>query len=115
MHYLLKNYRTSSGQKPFFSWLNELADLQARVAIQTRLDRLGLGNFGNCESVGGGVYELKIYVGPGYRVYYAKIGKQIVLLLCGGSKKTQNKDIQKAKTYFQDYKNRGDSDDKEND
>jgi putative addiction module killer protein len=69
-----------------------------------RLERIEEGNLGKYKSVGSGVYELIIDVGPGYRVYFGKIGLQVVLLLCGGSKRFQQKDITKAKAYFLDYK-----------
>ena len=104
---VLLEERGEKGGKPRLK--EELITLHkiAKASIEARLDRLGMGNFGNCTPVGEAVYELKIYVGPGYRVYYAKVGKQIVLLLCGGSKRTQYKDIEKAKEYFKDYKSRG--------
>lgn len=65
-----------------------------------------MGNFGDCEPVGDGISELKINFGPGYRVYFGKIGKTCVLLLVGGSKRSQQGDIEKAKEYFEDYKTR---------
>ena len=68
-----------------------------------------MGNFGQCEPVGEGVFELKIDFGPGYRVYFGKIGAKCILLLCGGDKSSQKNDIQKAKTYFKDYLSRGDN------
>ena len=72
----------------------------------TRIDRLTLGNFGDYRALDGGVFELRIDVGPGYRVYAARVGKVVVLLLCGGDKKSQSKDIENAKAYIQDYKKR---------
>lgn len=70
----------------------------------SHVDRMELGNFGKSESVGEGVSELKIYYGPGYRVYYAREGKNIYLLLCGGDKLTQSKDIKLAKEFWKQYK-----------
>jgi putative addiction module killer protein len=76
-----------------------------------RLGRAQLGNFGYCEAVGEGVSEMKIDLGPGYRVYFGMIGRTIVLLLCGGDKKTQNKDIRRALEFFRDHKLREKEDD----
>ena len=72
------------------------------------MDRLNLGNFGGCKSLGGGLHELKIDFGPGYRVYFADVENVIVLLLWGGDKSTQAKDIDVAKKYLADYKKRTD-------
>ncbi len=69
MEYTLKIYETRSGSEPLTEWLNDLRDKKARVAVRMRLDRMKLGNFGHCESVGDGVSEMKIDLGPGYRVY----------------------------------------------
>lgn len=104
--YTLKIYETSSGSEPLTEWLNGLKDLKAQIAIRVRLDRMKLGNFGYCESVGEGVSEMKIDLGPGYRVYFGMIGRTIVLLLCGGDKKTQNRDIRRALEFFRDHKDR---------
>ena len=82
----------------FAKWFKSLKDRQARARIQARIDRAGLGNFGDCEPVGGGVLEMRIHFGPGYRVYFIQRGTEIVVLLAGGSKRTQSKDILKAKT-----------------
>ena len=81
---------------------------KGRACIRTRLDRVALGNLGDCEPVGEGVSELRIAFGPGYRVYFAQDGDTIVLLLCGGDKSTQVKDIKRAKEYWADYKERSD-------
>jgi len=72
-----------------------------------RLDRLKLGNFGDCKTLQEGVSELRIHYGPGIRIYYGKIGDRIVLLLCGGDKGSQDRDINKAKDYLNDYQSRG--------
>jgi putative addiction module killer protein len=79
----------------------------ARVAILRRVDRLTVGNFGEHKFLQDGVWELKIDLGPGYRVYYALEQTTVVLLLCGGSKGTQAADIAKAVRYWQDYQHRG--------
>jgi putative addiction module killer protein len=102
----LREYLTSNGKSPFADWLTSLKDVKARAIIRVRLDRASLGNLGDCKSVGGGVQELRIDFGPGYRVYLGQEGEVLILLLCGGTKKSQFKDIQKAKDYWQDYKER---------
>ncbi len=76
------------------------------MRIRVRLDRVSLGNFGDCHSVGEGVQELRIDYGPGYRVYFGQAGSTIVLLLCGGDKDTQSKDISLAKYYWNEYRRR---------
>ena len=80
----------------FLRWLSELRDKRAKARIAIRIDRVEEGNFGDHRSVGGGVSELRIHVGKGYRVYYTIQNKVIVMLLCGGDKSTQSKDIQRA-------------------
>lgn len=81
----------------FKKWIRVLADLTGRGIILQRLKALGRGNFGDQKDVGDGVYELRVHVGPSYRVYYAKRGDTIVILLCGGDKRTQTRDIKRAK------------------
>lgn len=81
----------------FATWLRKLRDEQARARIQIRIRRLSLGNFGDVKPVGEGVSELRIDYGPGYRVYFQQIGELLVLLLVGGTKKTQDEDIVRAK------------------
>lgn len=99
----LLEYLTESGQNPFQKWLEGLIDRQARAKIRVRLNRIRLGNFGDCKSVGGGVSELRIPYGPGYRVYFGRKSNQVVILLYGGHKKTQSKDIALAQEYWDDY------------
>lgn len=99
-------YQTAEGYRPFSNWLEELADSNARARIQARLNRLALGSFGDCEPVGGGVLELRVSWGPGYRAYFARVGQEVVLLLCGGDKTSQQRDINRAKNFFEDYKTR---------
>jgi putative addiction module killer protein len=82
------------------------ADRQARARILARVDRLSAGLFGDWRSVGGAVCELRIDHGVGYRVYYAQDGDALILLLCGGTKRTQPKDIERAHAYWKDYKTR---------
>ena len=99
-------YETALGKKPFDIWFEAIKDTLTRAKILTRLDRLEIGNFGDCKSLDSGVCELRIHYGAGIRIYYSLIKNKIVLLLCGGDKRSQTKDIKKAKEYLQDYKNR---------
>ena len=103
---VLKLYRDIRGEIPFESWLSSLRDVRARQAVDARLLRIADGNFGDCKSLGGGVYELRVFYGQGLRIYFGKIGGQLVLLLAGGEKKNQQKDIKKAKDFWRDFKNR---------
>ena len=96
-------YLTESGQNPFRKWLEGLRDRQARAKIRVRLNRIRLGNFGDSKSVGGGVNELRIPYGPGYRVYFGHKGNEVVILLYGGHNKTKSKDIAFAQEYWDDY------------
>ena len=102
----LLEYITEDGKNPFHKWLRSLKDRAARARIRVRLNRVRLGNFGDCKPVGKGINELRVDYGPGYRIYYGKTETSIVILLCGGSKKTQLKDIQLAQTYWADFKRR---------
>ena len=77
---------------------------EQELRIRTRIARVRLGNLGNCEPVGGGVLELKIDYGPGYRVYFGQVGTKLVILLCGGDKSSQTEDIRRAIEYWEDYK-----------
>lgn len=81
----------------FSKWLYKLKDVQGKVSIIRRIERIKSGNFGDSKSVGDEIFELRITAGPGYRVYYTKRGDEIVILLIGGDKSTQSKDIAKAK------------------
>ena len=83
-----------------------LRDRQAQARVRIRLKRIEAGNFGDCDSVGDGVLELREHLGAGYRVYLGRHGQSVVILLCGGSKKTQIADIKTAKDYWADWKRR---------
>ena len=98
-------YATDTDKEPFSDWQHKL-DKKMRAIVMKRLDRIRLGNFGDAKRLQGatGIWELRIDHGPGYRVYFAKEGSTIVLLLTGGSKKSQTKDIAKAKQYWLNYK-----------
>ena len=100
------HYLTASDDDPHQLWLDALKDLKGRVAIQRRVDRVERGHFGDHKFCQDGVWELRIDLGPGYRVYYALEERNVVLLLCGGSKRNQAADIKDAVTYWRDYKRR---------
>ena len=102
----IRRYVTRAGKDVIGEWLSRLKDAQARARIAVRIDRLSLGNFGNCKALRDGVSELRIDWGPGYRVYYAMLGKTCVLLLCGGDKRKQSADIAQAARRLHDYKER---------
>lgn len=104
----IREYITLDGKAPFTEWLNELRDRQTRARIRTRLNRVRLGNFGDCKPVGEGVFELRMTFGAGYRVYYASEHEHLILLLGGGDKSTQARDIEKAKAAWADYRSRND-------
>jgi putative addiction module killer protein len=102
----LRIYLTEDGRAPFTEWPTSLRDNRARAKIRVRLDRVSLGNIGDCHSVGEGVQELRVDYGPGYRVYFGQEGTTIVLLLCGGDKTTQTQDIETAQGYWMEYRRR---------
>ena len=102
----LLEYVTEDGKNIFRTWLRKLQDNTARARIRVRLNRIRLGNFGDCKSVGEGVSEIRIAYGPGYRVYFARIDFTVVILLCGGTKRKQSEDIKLAQKYWADYRRR---------
>ena len=102
----VREYQTAEGKVPLTEWLRGLRDGPTSDRIVARLDRLKAGLFGDWKSVGGGICELRIDHGPGYRVYYAQEGNTLILLFCGGDKSTQGKDIETAHAYWKDYKAR---------
>lgn len=99
----IRRYVTRTEKDVVGDWLAGLKDLRARAKIAVRIDRLAVGNFGDCKPLGHGVYELRIDWGPGYRLYYAILGSTCVLLLCGGDKRKQSADIERARTHLADY------------
>ncbi len=99
-------YETADHVRPLDVWRTQLRDLAARARIEKRVNRLLQGNPGDYKSVGNAVYEMRIDFGPGYRLYFAFAERQIVLLLCGGSKATQAADIKDAQLYWDDYQKR---------
>ena len=107
--YRIEHYLSVGEHKDLdIDWLQRLRDSQAKVAVVRRVTRVELGNFGDHKFCRDGVWELRIDVGPGYRVYYALSGHRLVLLLCGGDKRTQDADITRAVGYWQDWQRRTD-------
>jgi len=102
----LREYTDELGNSPYADWLKSLRDIKARARIIMQVDRIELGLFSDSRPIGEGLSEVRIHYGPGYRVYYGKAGKHIYLLLCGGDKLTQDRDIKRAKAYWQDHRRR---------
>ena len=105
-HLTLRHYVTKSGKVPFKEWMTDIKDPVIRNRIRRRLDRVELGNYGDYKSLSDGVYELRLAFGAGYRIYFAEQDDVIVILLCGGDKSTQEKDIKTAKMYLKDLQER---------
>ena len=99
----IRKFRDNTGSVPFDDWFHRLRDLRAKARIQIRLDRLSMGLEGDGKSVGDAVRKLRIPEGPGYRVYYAWDGQAVVILLGGGDKSTQERDIEQAKRRWRIY------------
>ena len=97
-------YADEQGKEPFTAWLNGLRDRVGRQRILARVARLAHGNFGDRAPVGEGVHELRLFFGPGYRVYFGEHGDTVVVLLCGGDKDSQPRDIHQAQAYWREYK-----------
>lgn len=96
-------YEDKFGYSPYSVWLKSLNDAKTVARILARIERLEHGNFGDYKYLEGGIWELRLFFGPGLRVYYAKIDDEIILLLLGGIKSSQTRDIKKAISYLQDY------------
>jgi putative addiction module killer protein len=99
----IRYYQTLDGKVPFLDWRSRL-ETAARIFIDARLTRVEAGNFGDTKSLGANLYELRIPKGSGFRIYYGLDGVNVVLLLCGGDKSTQQRDINKAREYWANYK-----------
>lgn len=97
-------YADKNGHEPFSEWLHSLKDRTFRARVRNRISRLELGHFGDCEPVGEGVFELRFFFGSGFRVYFAEYEEKKILLLGGGDKKTQIKDILKAKSCWKNLR-----------
>ena len=102
----IQEYLTKDGRSPFREWMEGLTDKRAYDRILMRMERLALGLRGDWKPVAGAVGELRIDVGPGYRLYFVQEGMRFVLLLCGGEKSRQQADIRRAYEYWQDHKKR---------
>ena len=102
----IRHYVSRAGKDVFDDWLSRLDDSRAQAKIAIRINRLAVGNFGDCKALGQGLYELRIDWGPGYRVYFGRDGDTLVILLTGGIKKRQQRDIAEAKELWTDYKRR---------
>ena len=99
-------YEQDQGQRPYDKWFDSLRDKRMQSRIINRLGQVQAGNLGDCRSVGGGVIELRIDIGPGYRIYCGRSGATLVVLLCGGDKSSQDKDIERAKEFWVGWKRR---------
>ena len=99
-------YVTEEGKSPVEDWLKGLRDRKARATIDARIARMRLGLVSQVREVGEGVHEMKVDMGPGYRVYFGNVSNVVVLLLCGGDKRTQKADIKRAKEFWSDYQGR---------
>lgn len=99
-------YEQEDGRSPFKEWLSRLRDKATRARILMRMRQVEAGNLGDCASVGEGVMELRVHLGAGYRVYCGRSGAKWVILLCGGDKASQQRDIQRAKQFWADWKAR---------
>ncbi|MEC5218403.1 putative addiction module killer protein [Actimicrobium sp. GrIS 1.19] len=104
--YQITDYLTEEGRDPFKDWLASLNDRQARARVLVRVQRMAAGNLGDCKPLNDGVWELRIDYGPGYRVYYARTGEKLMLLLIGGDKRKQQADIDTAVAYLKDWNRR---------
>lgn len=108
--YRILHYLDRQGKDHYQDWLNSLRDRQAKIAVIRRVARLEAGLAGDHKSTRGGIHELRIDVGAGYRVYYAFVGRTVILLACGGDKQTQDRDIASAIKLLRDWKARNDKD-----
>ena len=102
----LLRYRRADGVEPFTEWLNDLRDTNAAARIRLRLRRIEAGNFGDCQPVGEGLQELRVHLGAGYRIYFGRHGEALVILICGGDKSSQTRDINRAKALWLEWKRR---------
>ncbi|MEC4985513.1 MAG: type II toxin-antitoxin system RelE/ParE family toxin [Oscillatoria sp. PMC 1076.18] len=102
----IRRYITSDNKVPFAEWFDSLRDLKVKTKINKRLRKVSQGNLGDSKFIGEGVCELRINFGAGYRIYFGQIETTIILLLCGGDKSTQERDIAKALEYWRDYRRR---------
>ena len=104
--YEIEFYKTRSGHAPFEAWIESIRDARTVDAIVTRLARIRAGNLGDRRGLGNGIFELRFFLGPGYRIYFARPGRSLLVLLTGGSKGSQKADIEKVKVWYADYQAR---------
>jgi putative addiction module killer protein len=104
--YEIRHYLTQNAKDVYMEWRRRLRDAKAGIAVDRIINRIELGNFGDHPFCRDGVWELRIDVGLGYRVYYAIAGARVILLLCGGDKRTQDADIDRACKYWVDWQRR---------
>lgn len=104
----IRIYEAGNGKRPFEEWVKDLRDPVTVRRIQARLAGVSAGNLGDVKPVGEGVSELRLAFGPGYRIYFGADGDELIILLCGGDKSSQDKDIRKAKEYWADYRSQND-------
>ena len=102
MKLVIREYLTAEGKCPYRAWLDTLPP-SVRARVQARVLRFEMGNLGDHKSVGGGVWEARLAFGPGYRIYFGKVGRSLIILLLGGHKGSQAKDIERARRYWTDY------------
>jgi putative addiction module killer protein len=107
MSYRIRHYTSRAGRDEVSEWLDTLRDQKAKVSVSRRIDRLISGNFGDHQYCRDGVWELRVNVGAGYRVYYGLFGNDVILLLLGGAKSTQAVDIARACDNWKDWRRRG--------
>ena len=101
MEKLIRYYVAQNGQSPFVEWMKKIKDHTMQSRIERRIERMALNNYGDYKFIGEGVYELRLDFGAGYRVYFAEQDETIVIILCGGDKSTQKRDIEAAKHFWQ--------------
>jgi putative addiction module killer protein len=100
------HYQTTAGDSPFQEWMSSIKDKAVKATVAARINRVRAGTLGDWKPVGDGVFELRIDRGPGYRVYFGRDGRTVVILLTGGEKRSQDSDIKRAKEYWRDYETR---------
>ena len=106
--YDVEVYETETGDAPFQEWLDGIKNAETKTQIVARIRRAALGNFGDWKALtdAAGIYEMRIHSGQGFRIFYAVVGRTIILLLAGSTKKEQDRTIARARSYFEDYKRR---------
>lgn len=103
IRYELKTLVLDTGECPFENWMMELMDQKAKGIVRTRIDRVALGLFGDCRDLKGNLWELKIDFGPGYRIYFGRHSNRVILLVTGGDKSSQKRDIHVARNYWDSF------------